>query len=186
MPAFWDILGIQDTDNVQLWHELALTIGKVVAFIILIIMVSRQLVPWILAKRARTGSHQLFTLTAIKFFGISFALGAFFAGVVLNKSELSHRAAHDTPPLRDAFAVLFFCLGGNAVRPCYSSAQATSGTGTLGIILVKIGRDLHAGQPVRPLSAHLVNYRRKSIANQIIRVHSGQFSLGRSDSVNYN
>lgn len=82
-------------------------------------LVGRRLVPWIMARSAATGSRELFTLSPLalalgmrlrrsRAVRCPFALGAFFAGMVLNESELSHRAAHDTLPLRDAFAVLFF------------------------------------------------------------------------------
>ncbi|EGY29175.1 Kef-type K+ transport system, predicted NAD-binding component, partial [Candidatus Regiella insecticola 5.15] len=87
-----------------------------------------RLVPWILAKTACTGSRELFTLAvlvlalgiaygAVSLFDVSFALGAFFAGMVLNESELSHRAAQDTLPLSDAFAVLFFVSVGMLLDP---------------------------------------------------------------------
>lgn len=119
LPAFRDMIGAEHADTSKLIRDLAWTIGKVVAFITLIIVVGRRLVPWVLAKSAATSSRELFTLAvlamalgiafgAVKLFDVSFALGAFFAGVVLNESELSQRAAHDTLPLRDAFAVLFF------------------------------------------------------------------------------
>ncbi|EME2523889.1 Kef family K(+) transporter [Yersinia enterocolitica] len=119
LPAFAGVMGNETTSLSQLFTELAITIGKVIAFITLMIVVGRRLVPWILAKTASTGSRELFTLAvlvlalgiaygAVGLFDVSFALGAFFAGMVLNESELSHRAAQDTLPLRDAFAVLFF------------------------------------------------------------------------------
>ena len=107
LPAFGNMLGNDNASSSQLLMELALTIGKVIAFIALMIVVGRRLVPWILSKTASTGSRELFTLAvlalalgiaygAVKLFDVSFALGAFFAGMVLNESELSHRAAHDT------------------------------------------------------------------------------------------
>lgn len=82
-----------------------------VAFIAIMMLVGRRLVPWIMSRSAATGSRELFTLSvlatalgiafgAVELFDVSFALGAFFAGMVLNESELSHRAAHDTLPLR--------------------------------------------------------------------------------------
>ena len=87
---------------------MGITIGKVVAFIAIMMLVGRRLVPWIM-RSAATGSRELFTLSvlalalgiafgAVELFDVSFALGAFFAGMVLNESELSHRAAHDTLP----------------------------------------------------------------------------------------
>ncbi|PWC18097.1 YbaL family putative K(+) efflux transporter [Brenneria corticis] len=128
LPAFGDMIGAEHADTGKLLRDLAWTIGKVIAFITLMIVVGRRLVPWVLAKSASTGSRELFTLAvlamalgiafgAVKLFDVSFALGAFFAGVVLNESELSQRAAHDTLPLRDAFAVLFFVSVGMLFDP---------------------------------------------------------------------
>ncbi|MGL9721645.1 YbaL family putative K(+) efflux transporter [Symbiopectobacterium sp.] len=128
LPAFRDMIGAEHADTGKLIRDLAWTIGKVVAFITLMIVVGRRLVPWVLAKSAATGSRELFILAvlamalgiafgAVKLFDVSFALGAFFAGVVLNESELSQRAAHDTLPLRDAFAVLFFVSVGMLFDP---------------------------------------------------------------------
>ncbi|WP_323148290.1 YbaL family putative K(+) efflux transporter [Pseudomonas oryzihabitans] len=99
--------------------ELGVTALKVGAFIALMLVVGRRAIPWLLARVVRTGSRELFTLATLaiamgiaygsaSLFGVSFALGAFFAGVVLNESELSHDAAENSLPLREAFAVLFF------------------------------------------------------------------------------
>ncbi len=112
----------------DLWLQLAITLSKVFSFILFMFVVGRRLIPWILRYTATTGSGELFTLAvlvialgiafgAVKLFGVSFALGAFFAGVVLSGSELSHKAAHDTLPLRDAFAVLFFVSVGMLFDP---------------------------------------------------------------------
>ena len=114
--------------SVNLWLQLAITLGKVLAFILFMFVIGRRLIPWILLRTADTHSGELFTLAvlvialgiafgAVKLFGVSFALGAFFAGVVLSGSELSHKAAHDTLPLRDAFAVLFFVSVGMLFDP---------------------------------------------------------------------
>jgi CPA2 family monovalent cation:H+ antiporter-2 len=99
--------------------SLALAIGKVVAFLVIMFAGGRRVVPWLLEHVARLGSRELFTLTVLaialgvgtiasSLFGMSFALGAFVAGAVVSESELSHRAAADALPLQDAFAVLFF------------------------------------------------------------------------------
>lgn len=147
LPAYGKMLG-SDSDNLQqLVWDLALTIGKVAAFITLMIVVGRRVVPWVLAKSASTGSRELFTLSvlamalgiafgAVKLFDVSFALGAFFAGVVLNESELSHRAAHDTLPLRDAFAVLFFVSVGMLFDPLIVLHEPLAVLATLAIILL--------------------------------------------------
>ncbi|TWT05930.1 YbaL family putative K(+) efflux transporter [Reyranella sp. CPCC 100927] len=104
------------------------TIGKVAAFIALVFLVGTRVVPWALAQVARTGSRELFTLSVLalalgiafgsaELFGVSFALGAFFAGVVLSESDFSHQAAADSLPLKDAFAVLFFVSVGMLFDP---------------------------------------------------------------------
>lgn len=107
---------------------LMLTLGKVVVFVVLMIVVGKRVFPWLLWQVARTGSRELFTLCVIaaavgiaygsaEIFGVSFALGAFFAGMVLRESELSHRAADESLPLRDAFSVLFFVSVGMLFDP---------------------------------------------------------------------
>ena len=126
--------------------DLLITIGKVVAFMVLMMVVGKRVVPWILARSAATGSRELFTLSvlalalgiafgAVEFFDVSFALGAFFAGMVLNESELSHRAAHDTLPLRDAFAVLFFVSVGMLFDPMILLNEPLAVLGVLAIIV---------------------------------------------------
>ncbi|PLY38826.1 Kef family K(+) transporter [Pectobacterium carotovorum] len=146
LPAFGDMIGAEHADTRKLLTDLAWTIGKVIAFITLMIVVGRRLVPWVLTKSASTGSRELFTLAvlamalgiafgAVKLFDVSFALGAFFAGVVLNESELSQRAAHDTLPLRDAFAVLFFVSVGMLFDPMILLNDPISVLITLAIIV---------------------------------------------------
>jgi CPA2 family monovalent cation:H+ antiporter-2 len=105
-----------------------ITLGKVGAFVAFMLMIGRRVVPWILHYVAHTGSRELFRLAVLSIslgvafgaailFDVSFALGAFFAGMILSESELSHRAAQETLPLRDAFAVLFFVSVGMLVDP---------------------------------------------------------------------
>jgi CPA2 family monovalent cation:H+ antiporter-2 len=105
-----------------------ITLLKVALFIALMLFVGTRVVPWVLEAVARTGSRELFTLSvlaaalgiavgAAALFGVSFALGAFFAGVVISESDLSHQAAADALPLQDAFAVLFFVSVGMLVDP---------------------------------------------------------------------
>ena len=123
-----DAHGAAAATDESLWRTLALTLGQVGAFIALMLIVGRKLFPWILWQVARTGSRELFTLCVIAaavgiayasthYFGVSFALGAFFAGMVLRESELAHRAAEESLPLRDAFAVLFFVSVGMLFQP---------------------------------------------------------------------
>ncbi|MGN8004030.1 YbaL family putative K(+) efflux transporter [Acidovorax sp. 22279] len=117
-----------DLDAAQLWRTLGWTLLQVGAFVVLMLLVGRRLFPWLLWQVARTGSRELFTLCVVAaavgiafgsaaLFGVSFALGAFFAGMVMRESEFSHRAAHESLPLRDAFAVLFFVSVGMLFNP---------------------------------------------------------------------
>jgi predicted Kef-type K+ transport protein len=107
---------------------IVLTLVKLGAFAVLAIVLGPRLVPWLLTLVARTGSRELFTLTVLAIalgiafgsatlFGVSFALGAFFAGVVMSESNLSHRAAADSLPLQNAFSVLFFVSVGMLFNP---------------------------------------------------------------------
>ncbi len=111
-----------------LWLTLARTLLAVGAFVALMLVVGRRVFPWLLWQVARTGSRELFTLCVVaaavtiafgsaRLFGVSFALGAFFAGMVLRESQFSHRAAEESLPLRDAFAVLFFVSVGMLFDP---------------------------------------------------------------------
>ncbi|MCR2746472.1 cation:proton antiporter domain-containing protein [Limnobacter parvus] len=103
----------------NLVFEIGLTLVKVALFVGLMLVVGKRVIPWMLWHIAKTGSRELFTLSVVALaislafvaaglFDVSFALGAFFAGMVMRESELSHRAAEESLPLRDAFAVLFF------------------------------------------------------------------------------
>ncbi|MDQ3206511.1 MAG: Kef family K(+) transporter [Pseudomonadota bacterium] len=105
-----------------------LTLAKVVAFVVTMLIVGRRAIPWILERVTGTGSRELFTLSVLaialgvafgsaELFGVSFALGAFFAGMILSESEFSQKAATETLPLRDAFAVLFFVSVGMLFDP---------------------------------------------------------------------
>jgi len=122
LPALSGVLGGEAPANQASGGVLmafAITIGKVVAFVALMLIVGRRVIPWILHRIAHTGSRELFRLGVLAIalgvafgsaalFGVSFALGAFFAGMIMAESELSQQAANETLPLRDAFAVLFF------------------------------------------------------------------------------
>lgn len=147
LPAIASMVEQGNTSMQLLIWDLIVTISKVAAFMLLTMIVGRRAVPWILARSAATGSRELFTLSvlalalgiafgAVEFFGVSFALGAFFAGMTLNESSLSHRAAHDTLPLRDAFAVLFFVSVGMLFNPAILYNHPFSVLGALTIIIV--------------------------------------------------
>ncbi|WKX27422.1 YbaL family putative K(+) efflux transporter [Tatumella ptyseos] len=146
LPAMAGVLEKGEANFALLAGDLLLTLGKVIAFMLLMMIVGRRLIPWILSRSAATGSRELFTLSvlaialgiafgAVELFDVSFALGAFFAGMVLNESELSHRAAHDTLPLRDAFAVLFFVSVGMLFDPHILIERPFAIIGALTIIL---------------------------------------------------
>ncbi len=115
-------------DTASLWRALGTTLLQVGAFVALMLVVGRRLFPWILWQVQKVGSRELFTLCVVAaavsiaygatmLFGVSFALGAFFAGTVMRESEFSHRAAEESLPLRDAFAVLFFVSVGMLFDP---------------------------------------------------------------------
>lgn len=112
----------------NVWATLGMTLLKVSAFVAVALLIGPRVMPWILRQVARTGSRELFTLcvlavalgiafAAAEVFGVSFALGAFFAGMVLSESDLSHKAASNSLPLQDAFAVLFFVSVGMVFDP---------------------------------------------------------------------
>ncbi|MBK8067164.1 MAG: Kef family K(+) transporter [Rhodanobacteraceae bacterium] len=118
----------------DVWQTIGLTLAKVSAFIALMLVVGKRLLPKLLWFVARTGSRELFTLAVVsaavgvafgaaKLFEVSFALGAFFAGMMLRESEFSHRAADESLPLRDAFAVLFFVSVGMLFDPAVVLAE---------------------------------------------------------------
>jgi CPA2 family monovalent cation:H+ antiporter-2 len=133
LPAFAEMLGGKPIgghghSDMPVWLELAITLAKVTAFAAIAVLVGPKVVPWMLARVARTGSRELFTLSVLavalgiaygsaQVFGVSFALGAFFAGVVLSESSLSHKAAEGSLPLQDAFSVLFFISVGMLFDP---------------------------------------------------------------------
>ena len=120
--------GVHGAGEPNLLNTFALTLGRIALFIALMLIVGRRLFPKLLWQIARTGSRELFTLCIIAaalgiaygsaaLFGVSFALGAFFAGMVLRESPLSYRAAEESLPLRDAFSVLFFVSVGMLFDP---------------------------------------------------------------------
>ncbi len=111
-----------------IWGILAVTVVKIAAFVGFMLVVGRRVIPWGLHMTAHSGSRELFRLAVLAIalgvaagssylFGVSLALGAFFAGMILSESELSNRAAQETLPLRDAFSVLFFVAVGMLFNP---------------------------------------------------------------------
>ncbi|WP_348945703.1 cation:proton antiporter [Chitinibacter sp. FCG-7] len=111
-----------------IWQSIAMVLLQIGAFIALMLIAGRRVLPWLLWQVSSTGSRELFTLSVIacaigiaygaaQLFHVSFALGAFFAGMVMRESKLSHRAAEESLPLRDAFSVLFFVSVGMLFEP---------------------------------------------------------------------
>lgn len=130
-----------------LWLVFGFTLVKVSAFIAFMLLAGRRYFPKLLWLVARTGSRELFTLCVItaaisiayvasKLFGVSFALGAFFAGMIMRESSFSHRAAEESLPLRDAFAVLFFVSVGMLFNPAVLIEQPLQILIVVGIILI--------------------------------------------------
>jgi CPA2 family monovalent cation:H+ antiporter-2 len=160
LPALAGVLGAgtaaadaPDNSGFGLVAVLTLTFGKVAAFVALMLIVGRRVIPWLLHYIAYTGSRELFRLAvlaialgvafgAAMLFDVSFALGAFFAGMILSESELSQQAAEETLPLRDAFAVIFFVSVGMLFDPLVVIRDPLPLLGTLAIIL--IGKSLAA------------------------------------------
>ena len=146
LPPLADLFGKQGSAPSG---SLALTLGKtfaeVVLFVFLMLVVGRRLFPWLLWQVTRTGSRELFTLCVVaaavsiaygsaELFGVSFALGAFLAGMVLSESQFSQRAARETLPLQDAFAVLFFVAVGMLFDPQVLIEQPWKVVATVAII----------------------------------------------------
>ena len=139
-------------DN-QVWTTLFLTLAGISIFIAFMLYVGRRLFPWLLWHVARTGSREMFTLCVIaaamgiaygsaQLFGVSFALGAFFAGMVMKESPLSQRAARESLPLRDAFSVLFFVSVGMLFDPMVLMVEPWRVLTVIAIIVV--GKSLAA------------------------------------------
>jgi CPA2 family monovalent cation:H+ antiporter-2 len=131
----------------SLWLTLGITLAKVACFIALMLIVGRRLFPKLLWWVAKTGSRELFTLCVVaaavgvafasaKLFDVSFALGAFFAGMMMRESEFSHRAADESLPLRDAFSVLFFVSVGMLFDPMVLLQEPLRVLGVVAIIMV--------------------------------------------------
>ena len=134
-------------DPQSLWRILGATALQVGGFVALMLVIGRRVFPKILWIVARTGTRELFTLCVIaaavsiafaasKLFGVSFALGAFFAGMVMRESEFSHRAAEESLPLRDAFAVLFFVSVGMLFDPRVLVEHPLQVLAVVGIIII--------------------------------------------------
>ncbi|HTN41752.1 MAG TPA: YbaL family putative K(+) efflux transporter [Asticcacaulis sp.] len=154
LPPLAQLLGASaDTHAVftgNIWIEVGKTLLSVGAFIALMLLVGRRVLPWILLQVARTGTRELFTLAVIaaaisiawgasELFSVSFALGAFFAGMVMRESKFSHRAAEESLPLRDAFSVLFFVSVGMLFNPMILIDEPVKVLAVVAIIIIGKG-----------------------------------------------
>lgn len=150
LPPLAGVLGGSVTEvagNQPLWFVIGKTLLQVAAFIAIMLVAGRRVLPWLLWQVSRTGSRELFTLSVIVaaigiaygaalLFSVSFALGAFFAGMVMRESEFSHRAAEESLPLRDAFSVLFFVSVGMLFEPSILMEQPLRVLGVVAIIIL--------------------------------------------------
>ena len=151
LPVFATSTGAAPTaaghvGGMGVWSSIGVTLAKVTAFVAFALIVGVRVVPWLLTQVAKRGSVSV-TLAVLAvalgiafgsrvLFGVSFALGAFFAGVILSESELSQRAAEDSLPLQDAFAVLFFVSVGMLFDPSILIRAPLQLLGVLVIIVV--------------------------------------------------
>ncbi|WP_180059549.1 cation:proton antiporter [Acinetobacter sp. YH12128] len=151
LPATAVLLGGQPltsgSADENIWLTLGLTLLKVAGFIAFMLIIGKRLVPMIMQVVARLGSRELFTLTVVaaavsiafgayKVFGVSMALGAFFAGMVVKESDFSHRAEEETLPLREIFSILFFVSVGMLFDPRILIEQPLHVLAVVGIIMI--------------------------------------------------
>jgi CPA2 family monovalent cation:H+ antiporter-2 len=162
-----------------------ITLGKVALFVVLMLTIVTRIFHWLMRTVSGTGSRELFTLTAVAlaigtaylashFFGVSFALGAFFAGVVVNSSDESHRAAEDLQPLQDAFSVLFFVAVGMLFDPSILIDEPWRVLAVIGVIV--IGKSLVAAVIVRLLGRS--NGTALEVAASLAQIGEFSFILG--------
>ena len=156
LPPLAGVLGgtvAPNPDSHPLWRSIGQTLLQVTAFVAIMLVAGRRVLPWLLWQVASTGSRELFTLAVVAaaisiaygaaaLFGVSFALGAFFAGMVLRESAYGHRAAEESLPLRDAFAVLFFVSVGMLFQPAVLVDQPLRVLAVVAIIV--LGKSLAA------------------------------------------
>jgi CPA2 family monovalent cation:H+ antiporter-2 len=147
MPAMASTFGEPLGERQNVFFALGLAVVKVAALAVVVIVGGRLIIPWLLRQVARTRSRELFTLTVLALalavatgssvvFGVSMALGAFLAGMVVGQTEVSHQAAADALPMRDAFAVLFFVSVGMLFDPRVVIDRPVLLLSLLGVVLV--------------------------------------------------
>jgi CPA2 family monovalent cation:H+ antiporter-2 len=147
LPALATVTAGDGVPATRIVFYLLVIVAKVSVFVAIMLLVGRRLIPWLMHYTARTGSRELFRLAvyaialgvaygAAQMFGVSFALGAFFAGMVMGESNLSQRATEESLPLRDAFAVLFFVSVGMLLNPMIFVEAPLFVLATVGIIVI--------------------------------------------------
>jgi CPA2 family monovalent cation:H+ antiporter-2 len=186
LPAFAGPLGAAGEDGTTEARRLVAVVGitllKVVAFVAVMLVGGARVVPWLLGRIAGIGSRELFTLAVIalslgvafgsaKLFGVSFALGAFFAGIVVHESDLNHRAADELRPLQDAFAALFFVSVGMLFDP--KVLLEAPGKVVAVVAVIVVGKSLAAYAIVRLLGRS----RRTALSVSVALAQIGEFSF---------
>ena len=147
LPALATVTAGDGVPASRIVFYLLITVAKVSIFVAIMLLVGRRVIPWLMHHTAHTGSRELFRLAvyaialgvaygAAQMFGVSFALGAFFAGMVMGESDLSQRATEEAMPLRDAFAVLFFVSVGMLLNPMVFVEAPLAVLATVSIIVV--------------------------------------------------
>lgn len=147
LPAIAAAMAAGNASFGQMLLTLGITLAKVAAFVAVMLLAGRRIIPWVMHYAAHTGSRELFRLAvyatalgiafgAYKLFDASFALGAFFAGMVLGETKLSQRATEEAMPLRDAFAVLFFVSVGMLFNPAVLIERPVAVLATVLIIIL--------------------------------------------------
>ena len=147
LPALATVTAGDGVPTSRIVFYLLVTVAKVSVFVAIMLIVGRRLIPWLMHHTARTGSRELFRLAvyaialgvafgAARMFDVSFALGAFFAGMVMGESDLSQRATEEAMPLRDAFAVLFFVSVGMLLNPMVFVDAPLAVLATVAIIVI--------------------------------------------------
>jgi CPA2 family monovalent cation:H+ antiporter-2 len=182
LPGLTSIWGHSEGGGEGLLMTLAWAMAKFAGLTLLVVIVGRKAIPWLLNLVVRTRSRELFTLTILSLalaiatgsaalFGVSMALGAFLAGIVVGQTEVSHQAAADALPMRDAFAVLFFVSVGMIFDPQAIIKEPRFLLGLLGIVIL-----------VKPLTAFLIIWAlrysvRTAITVALALAQIGEFSF---------
>lgn len=178
LPGMAGIFG-QHADNASnLFLTLAAALGKIAALAFIVVAGGKRVIPWLLRQVARTRSRELFTLTVLalalaiatgsaEIFGVSMALGAFLAGVVVGQTEVSHQAAADALPMRDAFAVLFFVSVGMLFDPRVLIERPWLLLGLLGTVLI-----------IKPLAALVIVWALRYSVRSALTVAFGLAQIG--------